>query len=161
MIRPAHRDDVPALKAVIDATGLFPSEMLDGMMAGYLNGDANNDFWLTLEGPAGPIGIAYYVPERMTAGTWNLLLIAVDPDHQGRRWGTTLISHVERGLAASGERLLLVETSGLPDFERMRSFYLECGYDEEARIRDFYQKGEDKVVFRKLLPSCVVGPEAR
>jgi RimJ/RimL family protein N-acetyltransferase len=47
--------------------------------------------------------------------------------------------------------MLLVETSGLPDFERTRAFYLKCGYEEEAHIRDFYATGEDKVVFRKVL----------
>ena len=29
--------------------------------------------------------------------------------------------------------------------------YFKNGYDEEARIREFYQAGEDKVVFRKML----------
>ena len=32
-----------------------------------------------------------------------------------------------------------------------RQFYCKNGYDEEARIREFYQAGEDKVVFRKVL----------
>lgn len=50
-----------------------------------------------------------------------------------------------------GERILLVETSSLPMFERMRAFNRKCGYNEEARIRDFYQAGEDKLVFRKAL----------
>jgi hypothetical protein len=54
-------------------------------------------------------------------------------------------------LAASGERVLLVETSGLPEFGRTRAFYLHLGYAEEARIREFYQAGEDKIVFRKAL----------
>lgn len=54
-------------------------------------------------------------------------------------------------LAARGERVLLVETSGLASFERTRAFYRKCGYDEEARIREFYQAGEDKIVFRKSL----------
>jgi ribosomal protein S18 acetylase RimI-like enzyme len=54
-------------------------------------------------------------------------------------------------LAARGVRLLLVETSGLPAFEGTRGFYRARGYAEEARIRDFYQAGEDKIVFRKLL----------
>jgi ribosomal protein S18 acetylase RimI-like enzyme len=149
-IRPLRREDLPALKAVIDATELFPSDMLDDMVSGYLSGEAGNDFWLTID-DAGPVAVAYYVPERMTEGTWNLLLIAVHPDHQGRGQGAALLRHIEFALAARGQRLLLVETSGLPSFERMRSFYRKNGYGEEARIRDFYQAGEDKVVFRKVL----------
>ncbi|WP_211099464.1 hypothetical protein [Skermanella aerolata] len=62
-----------------------------------------------------------------------------------------LLRHIERALAERGERVLLVETSSLPSFEHTRAFYSKSGYDEEARIRDFYQAGEDKVVFRKDL----------
>jgi ribosomal protein S18 acetylase RimI-like enzyme len=87
----------------------------------------------------------------MTSGTWNLLLIALHPDRQGRGNGAEILAYVERLLAAQGERVLLVETSGLPAFGRTRAFYARCGYDEEARIRDFYAAGEDKVVFRKAL----------
>ncbi|AKJ05858.1 ribosomal protein S18 acetylase RimI-like enzyme [Archangium gephyra] len=149
-IRPITREDMPALKAVIDGTGLFPSEMLDGMATGFFSGEAGNDFWLTVEDGA-PVAVAYYVPERMTQGTWNLLLIAVHPEWQGRGLGAALMAHVERHLAARGERVLLVETSGLPSFEGTREFYRRIGYEQEARIRDFYQAGEDKIVFRKAL----------
>ena len=149
-IRPVTPDDTDALKSVIDASGLFPAEMLDDMIAGYLSGDVAAEFWLTIDA-GGPLAIAYYVPERMTQGTWNLLLIAVYPDHQGQGHGAALLRHIEQALAARGERLLLVETSGLPGFERTRAFYRKCGYDQEARIRDFYQAGEDKIVFRKML----------
>jgi ribosomal protein S18 acetylase RimI-like enzyme len=62
-----------------------------------------------------------------------------------------LLGHVEQALTARGGRLLLVETSGLPSFERTRAFYRKCGYEEEARIRDFYAAGVDKVVYRKAL----------
>ncbi|HYO65245.1 MAG TPA: GNAT family N-acetyltransferase [Archangium sp.] len=149
-IRPVTREDMPTLKAVIDATGLFPSEMLDGMVAGFFSGEAVNDFWLTVE-DGEPVAVAYYVPERMTQGTWNLLLIAVHPERQGTGIGAALMEHVERHLAARGERVLLVETSSLPSFERTREFYRRIGYEQEARIRDFYQAGEDKIVFRKAL----------
>jgi ribosomal protein S18 acetylase RimI-like enzyme len=149
-IRPVKPDDLPALKTVIDATGLFPSAMLDDMMAGYLGGEVGNEFWLTIDDD-GPIAVAYYMPERMTQGTWNLLLIAILPDHQGQGQGAALVAHIEQALQARGERVLLVETSGLPSFDRMRAFYRKCGYDEEARIRDFYQAGEDKIIFRKAL----------
>jgi hypothetical protein len=54
-------------------------------------------------------------------------------------------------LKKQGGRLLLVETSELADFQRTRSFYHKYGYDEEARIRDFYKAGDDKIVCRKVL----------
>jgi hypothetical protein len=36
-------------------------------------------------------------------------------------------------------------------FARTRAFYLREGYAQEARIREFYAVGEDKIVFRKAL----------
>jgi ribosomal protein S18 acetylase RimI-like enzyme len=149
-IRALTRDDMAAVRGVIDATGLFPGELLDDMTAGFFNGEAGDDFWLTLD-EGGPLAVAYCAVERMTSGTWNLLLIAVHPDFQGQGRGAGLLRHIESTLAARSGRLLLVETSGLPDFERTRSFYRTCGYNTEACIRDFYQAGEDKIVFRKAL----------
>ena len=150
MIRPIVPTDLPQLKAVIDGCGLFPSEMLDDMVAGFLSGESKEEFWLTID-DQGSQAIAYCAPERMTQGTWNLLLIAVHPAKQGKGLGSCLMRHIERALAARGDRVLLVETSGLPSFEQTRAFYDKLGYDREARIRDFYNAGEDKIIFRKAL----------
>ena len=139
------------LKAVIDATGLFPSEMLDDMAAPYFNGEAPDDFWLTAYTSKQPVAVAYCAPERMTQGTWNLLLIAVHPNQQRQGVGAALMHHVEAVLEARGERILLVETSGLPAFAGTRAFYQHIGYVEEARIREYYQAGDDKIIFRKAL----------
>ena len=54
----------------------------------------------------------------MTLGTWNMYLIAVHPAHQRRGLGAALARCVEDTLVDRGGRLLLVETSGLPEFER-------------------------------------------
>ncbi len=97
------------------------------------------------------MGVAYFAPEPYAYGTWNLYFIAVHPDRQGEGRGATLLRHVEQTLAARGARVLLVETSGVPNFERTRAFYRKQGYDEEARIREFYKAGDDKVIFRKAL----------
>lgn len=59
--------------------------------------------------------------------------------------------HVEQALQTGGQRVLLVEKSGLPDFTLTRKFYAKCGYEEEARIRDYYAAGDDMVLFRKAL----------
>jgi ribosomal protein S18 acetylase RimI-like enzyme len=149
-IRAITPADMPALKGVIDATGLFPSEMLDEMAAPFFGSNAGQEIWLTID-DGGPIAVAYCAPEQLTQGTWNLLLTAVHPDHQGKGRGTALMQHLEQLLQTERQRILLVETSGLPEFERTRAFYKKCGYAEEARIRDFYRAGEDKIVFWKAL----------
>jgi len=149
-IRPLQPSDMPTVKAVVDACSLFPSELLDAMTAGYFAGEAGPDLWLTYD-DGSPAAVAYCAPERMTQGTWNLLLIAVHPKSHGKGYGAATMRHVEQLLAAKGARLLLVETSGLPRFEGTRTFYKKLGYDEEARIREFYQAGEDKIVFRRAL----------
>jgi GNAT superfamily N-acetyltransferase len=48
--------------------------------------------------------MAYVAPERMTEGTWNMYLIAVHPEKQGR--GKALLQHVEQMLTERGERVL-------------------------------------------------------
>ena len=151
VIREIVHSDLPALAAIADATEIFPGETLDGMTAGFFAGDSAGDAWLTLEDDGRPVALAYYVPERMTDGTWNVLALAVHPGSQGRGHGSALMRHIEEKLAARGERVLLVETSGTPAFERTRAFYRGLDYGEEARIRDFYEAGDDKVVFRKAL----------
>lgn len=150
VIRPTIAEDVPGLESVIDAVELFPSEMLAGMMEPYLSGAQTADHWLTFEDGV-PHGVAYFVPERLTDRTWNLLLIAMHPDRQGKGHGAALLQSAEAKLTELGGRMLIIETSGLAGFEAQRGFYRRCGYEEEARIRDFYEAGNDKVVFRKVL----------
>lgn len=58
---------MPILKSIIDATKLFPSDLLDDMMAGYFAGNKTG-YWLTYVHKH-PVAIAYAVPEPMTMGT--------------------------------------------------------------------------------------------
>lgn len=140
--------------AIAEAIGLFrPQELeaLGQMLAEYFEGNLDPDHcWITYD-DGEPVGVAYYAPEQYADGTWNLYFIAVHPDHQGKGLGGKLLRSVEQRLSERGDRILLVETSGLPNFKRTRAFYRKYGYEEEARIREFYKAGDDKIVFRKAL----------
>ncbi|WP_138497414.1 GNAT family N-acetyltransferase [Nostoc sp. PA-18-2419] len=156
MIRLTAPDDTNALLALAEATGLFESnqiEELAQMLNQHFDDKTDNQgVWFT-DYDNEPVGVAYAAPERMTEGTWNLYLIAIHPVRQRQGRGAFLLHHVEQMLANKGERMLLVETSGLKDFEYVRAFYRKSGYEEEARIREFYKLGDDKVIFRKALVS--------
>ena len=149
-IKPTVSSDVPALQTVLDETGLFPSEMLHDMLAGFL-GDASEDIWLTCHLQDQAVGFCYAVPEQLTEGTWNMLALAVLPAHQGSGCGAALVTYLEALLRERGQRILIVDTSGSEDFAPTRRFYKTIGYAEEARIRDFWAKGDDKVTFWKRL----------
>ncbi|MEO0330820.1 MAG: GNAT family N-acetyltransferase [Bacteroidota bacterium] len=148
-IRKVSPIDVQDLKAVIDSSELFPSELLDEMIADYFNNPSSEDIWLTKDEEGTPVAIAYCAPEKMTDGTYNLYLIAVRKEYQSKGIGAEMMSYIEELLREAGHRVLIVETSGLSEFEPTRKFYDKCGYEREAVIRDFYQEGEDKIVFWK------------
>jgi ribosomal protein S18 acetylase RimI-like enzyme len=124
------------------------------MLDAFLTGTAGpGDRWVIDDLGGRLAGVAYYAPERMTEGTWNLYLLAVAPTAQGAGRGAALVRHVEADLVVAEARVLLIETSGLDSFGVQRRFYRSLGFTEEARIRDFYAAGDDKVIFWKSLQS--------
>ena len=157
MIRPAIPHDEPALMALANETGMFREgelEALAGMVSEYFAGILGDDHFWVVDDDGGLQGAAYYAREMMGYGVWNLYFIGVR--QAGRRQGRAgaLLRNVEHALQARGARLLIIETSGVDAFEPARRLYRQNGYDEEARIREFYDAGEDKIIFRKKL-----GPE--
>jgi ribosomal protein S18 acetylase RimI-like enzyme len=158
LVRRAVRSDAPTLRALAIDNGMFaPDEMgdFDRMLNGYLDGDLRDHVWVVLETAQGEVmGAAYYAPEPFADRMWNLYFIAVSSLHHRDGVGGALLAHVEDTLRGAGEsvaRVLIVETSSLGAYEHARSFYATHGYDEEARIRDFYGPGDNKVVFWKLV----------
>jgi ribosomal protein S18 acetylase RimI-like enzyme len=148
--RAMSRDDLDAVSSILDRTRLFPSEMLGELAAPYLDGTKPH-IWLVALYEDTVLGFAYCEPERITDGTYNLLAIAVDPDRQSCGIGQHLVAGVAQTAKSLRGRVLLVETSSLPEYERTRSFYDQLGFDREAIIREFYAPGEDKVVFWKQI----------
>ncbi len=154
LIRPVTREDSAAVSTVAIASGLFPEDaiaFLDKMMSDYFGGNRDQGHLCVIDVENEPLGVAYFQPALATDRTWYLTMIGVRRDKQGQRRGTALMQYVEDTLRESGQRILLVETSGLPDFALTREFYTKCGYEEEARVRDYYTAGEDMVLFRKVL----------
>ncbi|HEX7118100.1 MAG TPA: N-acetyltransferase [Longimicrobiales bacterium] len=99
------------------------------------------------------LGFTIYGPTPCTLGTWDLYWIAVAPDAQGTGVGTLLLQEVERRLADVHARLVVIETSSQAAYAATRAFYRRRGYDEVARVPDFYADGDDRVIFAKRLPA--------
>ena len=149
-IRPMTPQDVAGLVPVLDATGLFPADMLDGMTAPW-RADPASALWLVAAGKDGVAGFCHARPEALTEGTWNLPALAVHPAAQRQGIAAALVCSAEAALRDRGGRLCIVDTAGTPDFAAARRLYARLGYAEEARIRAFWAEGVDKVTYAKRL----------
>ena len=154
MIRPATPEDTAAVVDLVVAAEMFSADdawLVEGMLADYFETNKEHGHVCVIDDEGGPLGVAYYQPKPAADRVWDLTMIAVRPAHQGRGRGAAMLRGVEEDLRAGGGRLLLVETSALARYDRTRAFYVKCGYEEEARIRDYWAEGDDLVVFRKAL----------
>lgn len=95
------------------------------------------------------LGAAYFTPEVMAQGVMNLLFIGVLPKARQSGIGQALLDHFEAAVRHVGARIAIIETASDAMFAPAWALYKKAGYEEEARIRDFYNDGLDKLVFRK------------
>jgi len=157
-IRPAVDGDVVPIQGLALDNGMFaPDDMagFDEMLRGSLDGSLDETRWIVAKDAAGRVaGAACYAPEPFADRVWNLYFLAVHPDQHRSGIGTTLVAHAEQSLRTAGEqvaRVLIVETSSTDAYKAARRFYVREGFDREARIREFYGPGDDKIVFWKSL----------
>ncbi len=133
---------------MLSASGQFDEDALAfvaGTFDACMSGEGTGQ-WFSAEEEGHIIGVAYVNPEPVTIGTWNLLLLWVDPKTQGKGVGRELVNNVRTYCTDHGARLLIVETSGSDTFQPARAFYRRIGFTEEARVLNFFADGDDKVI---------------
>lgn len=150
------RRDIEAVSRLVAETGFFRAdevavaaelveERLDkGLASGY--------HFIFAENTDGGIGgYVCYGSIPCTVGSFDLYWIAVDKGSQGRGLGKTLIDRTEEAVRRLGGRNIYIETSGTAKYLPTQNFYRRCGYSEAARLPDFYEQGDDKIIFGKKL----------
>jgi ribosomal protein S18 acetylase RimI-like enzyme len=90
-------------------------------------------------------------PRPLTEGTYDLYWIAVNPSIQSRGVGSKLVKFIEEHIKNKNGRLVLIETSGKPSYEKERKFYEKNKYDKLVEINDFYRKADSLVIYGKYL----------
>jgi ribosomal protein S18 acetylase RimI-like enzyme len=155
MIRSVTQHDTAAVATLTVSSELFTPEesgVVETMLKEYFAArNAEGHTCVVDEVDGDLLAVAYYEPVTATDRTWELTMIGVREDLHRQGRGGQLLQHVEDDLRSRDQRLLVIETSALPAFARARAFYLARGYDEEARIRDYFEAGDDMVMFRKAL----------
>lgn len=155
LIRPTEEKDRDGILEFMKNTGFFHAgeidvaqEVLDEAIEKGPTGHYKSFTLLDGESPAGWI---CYGPTPCTTGTYDIYWIGVSATCQGRGYGRALLDHVEKLIRRVNGRLIIIETSGKPLYDSTRGFYLKTGYNQAARVADFYAPGDDRVIYSKAL----------
>jgi ribosomal protein S18 acetylase RimI-like enzyme len=155
-IRKAAEGDRQAILAITRAVGVFTAEdvdCVDELLETYLH-EANQQeyyFLVACDEPDQVRGYTAYGPTPLTLGTYDMYWLAVTPEAQGRGLAKLLFLAAETELVAAGARLIVLETSGTPEYAPARGMYERLGYEGRTAVPDFYRPGDDLMIFHKHL----------
>ena len=152
-IRPMLQKDKPGLMKILQNTPEFkPSEVAvaEEVIDSYLRDPHGSGYHVFVaEADSAVVGYICYGLTPLTEGTWDIYWIAVSADNRGRGIGGALMAHTEDKIRKAQARLIVIETSSQPEYEKTRRFHRSHGYEVIARIPDFYALGDDKLILQK------------
>jgi D-alanine-D-alanine ligase len=147
---PADRE--PILE-VARAVGVFDPEevaVVAELFDGYLSDPVVSGYnFLSDHDPASGalLGFACWGPTSLSRGAVDLYWIATAPSAQGRGVAAALFEAVLAAARAAGRWLLVIWTSSQPGYDAPRRFYLRMGCEQTLQLADFYDHGDDLVVY--------------
>ncbi len=155
MIREITPDDVDAVvQLMVEAGQVSPDapQVVISLLDEYfnVNKDVRHRAFIDFEGDQA-VGFSYVYPDKASPRVWVIATLVVPNDTPEADYWKRMVIFLENYLKENNQRMLLTELSGLPKYEVERNFYQWAGFEEEARIRDFYKAGNDKVILRKVV----------
>ena len=157
LVRPMAQADRAVIAELVVSVENFNQAEIDcalELIDIYLNTKSQADYHVVVAEDARSRVHAYacWGPVPLTKGTYDLYWIATHPDSRGFGYGRALMAYVESKVLENKGRLLAIETSSKESYVATVEFYRRLGFEEAFCIRDFYDVGDDKLVFVKRFP---------
>jgi ribosomal protein S18 acetylase RimI-like enzyme len=150
----AASDKIPLMEILKRILEFEPEEIdiAEEVIDIYLKDPTNSGYYvLVAEYEFSLAGYIQYGNTPLTKGTWDIYWMAIEPRLQGKGIGKILMGAAETDIKKREGRLILIETSSKPLYEKTRNFHVGRGYTLTCRIADFYSKGDDLLIFTKRL----------
>lgn len=152
-----QQEDVAAVGQMITSCDMFyPMEIeiaLELIVERLQRGEESGYHFVFAEDLQDVLGYCCYGPIPMTDARYDLYWIAVHQSLHGRGIGKALMAYTESAIWNRKGKRIYVETSSRSPYDNTRAFYIRMGYVVDAVLKDYYQDGDDKIVFSKKNPS--------
>lgn len=147
--------DKPAIIQILRNTPEFkPDEIIvaEEVLDEYLrNGTRSGYNVIVAEVGSSIVGYICFGHTPLTVATWDVYWLAISPDFQRKGIGRTLLNSAEEEIKKAKGKMIIVETSSRPEYDKAKRLYASHGYQLICQIPNFYALGDDKLVFIKRL----------
>lgn len=147
--------DIQAVRDIIVSTKFFYDhevEIAVGLVQERLSqGEESGYYFVFAEADGKTVAYSCFGSDVMSKTCFDLYWIATHNDFRGKGIGKKVLAETEKLGGEMGCMILIAETSGLPHYEPTRAFYLSTGFTLEAKIKDYYTLGDDKLFFTKRI----------
>lgn len=148
--------DIESIRCLVSEAGVFNTEEI-GISAELVEealekgAEKSGYHFIILEDDTTKalLGYACYGRIPFTESSFDLYWIVVDPNQQRKGYAKLLLDAVDTALKSTKASQLYAETSGQASYEPARKFYLINGFEQAASLKDFYKRGDNKIIFRK------------
>jgi len=151
-LKPSDYDE---LELIIKSSGYFYPEEIDialELVDEYLKRGTESGYYFIVAYDADKvIGYSCYGPIPCTFNSWDIYWLAVDNTLRGGGIGAELLKRSEEHIRRLGGRRSYIETSSRDLYIPTRRFHEKMGYVLETVQKDYYDDGDDKCLYVKIL----------
>lgn len=145
--------DIQTVKDIVISTDFFYDyevEVAVELVVDALNEKENSDYhFIFVEIDDKTVGYTCFGSIACTKYSYDIYWIAVHNDYRNKKIGKLILEKTEDAIKEMGGKGIYLETSSTEKYHPTREFYAKCNYKIEAQIKDFYDTGDDKVMYVK------------
>ncbi len=150
-----EQKDVQRIKEIVVSTGFFYDFEVD-VAVELINdrldyGEAIGYYFVFAEVDGVTAAYSCFGHVEMTKSCFDLYWIVTHNDFRGKGIGKKLLEETCRQAKKQGAGKIIAETSGRDHYAPTRAFYDSAGFTLEATIRDYYDEGDDMLIYTKRL----------
>ena len=146
------QSDVIEIKNIIESTGFFYDYeipvAIELVNEALIKGQEKSEYFFQfIEADSKIASYLCYGHIPCTVGSYGLYWIATHNNYRGKGMGKLILEKTHETIKNRNGRMIIAETSGTQKYISTRKLYENNGYKAEAIIKDFYQTGDDKIMY--------------
>jgi GNAT superfamily N-acetyltransferase len=150
-----EKRDIDRVMEIVQSTKFFYEhevEIAVELVAERLtHGESTGYYFVFAEIDGVTVAYSCYGPIIMSKTCFDLYWIATHNDFRGKGVGKKLLEETCIQSRNMGCSIIIAETSGLEHYAPTRAFYINNSFVLEARLKDFYTMGDDKLFYTKRI----------